>query len=87
MEVITLIYILFIHWVADFIFQSDYMAQNKSKDNKALLVHGFVYHIPFWLISPLYAIVNGIIHAIIDFVTSRITSKLYSKMKFIGFLQ
>ena len=33
----------FLHWVADFVFQTDWMAQNKSKNNKPLLVHVGVY--------------------------------------------
>lgn len=31
--------IIFIHWVGDFVFQSDWQAKNKSKSNKALLQH------------------------------------------------
>lgn len=35
--------ILFIHWMADFIFQSDWQAKNKSKSNKALFEHITAY--------------------------------------------
>lgn len=37
------LWILFWHWVADFVCQSDRMAQNKSKSWKVLLEHVFVY--------------------------------------------
>jgi len=40
---LELIAILFIHWVADFVLQTDYQAKNKSKSLKALLSHTTVY--------------------------------------------
>jgi len=36
-------WILFIHWVADFLCQTDKMAINKSKDWCALVDHSMVY--------------------------------------------
>lgn len=38
-----IVVILFIHWVADFVVQTNWQAQNKSKDNIALLSHTFTY--------------------------------------------
>lgn len=35
--------LIFTHWIADFIAQSDWMAKNKSKDNFALTVHILSY--------------------------------------------
>ena len=35
--------ILFLHWVFDFVFQTDYMARNKSKSIKALASHVAIY--------------------------------------------
>lgn len=80
-DIFTIILVLIIHWVADFIFQSDWMATNKSKSNKALLAHIGTYTLIMSIafINPLFGIVNGAIHGVIDYVTSRITSKLYSK--------
>jgi len=37
------LYLLFAHWVADFIFQTDKMAKGKSSDNIQLLSHTVVY--------------------------------------------
>ena len=34
---------LFLHWIADFVLQSDWMANNKSKDNLALVIHCNIY--------------------------------------------
>jgi len=68
-----------LHFISDFVFQSNYVAQNKSKSNKILLKHVSIYSILFIIaISPLYGILNGFIHFCIDYVTSRITSKLWN---------
>lgn len=79
--------IIFSHWVADFIAQSDWMAKNKSKSWKALSLHILAYTaslaILLSLVHPktaiLYALVNGGVHFVIDALTSRITAKLYAK--------
>lgn len=58
------------------------MATNKSKSNLALLSHVTAYTIPFMvIISPLYGLVNGVIHFIIDYNTSRVSSKLWADKK------
>lgn len=41
--------ILFIHWIADFVFQTDKMAQGKSKNWSDLLNHTFLYSMLFFL--------------------------------------
>ena len=80
--------IIFSHWVADFIAQSDWMARNKSKSWAALLVHILCYTMSLYLMMRLavaikpalfYALVNGGVHFVIDAITSRITAKLYAK--------
>lgn len=75
----TIIIILVIHFISDFILQSSWMAQNKSKSNVALLIHASVYMIPFLLIGFWYALINSVLHGIIDYNTSRLTSKLWTK--------
>ena len=39
----TIVLILAVHWLADFVGQSDWMAQNKSKRLWPLLAHVLVY--------------------------------------------
>ena len=81
MPIDILIYILIIHWVADFVMQSDKMAKGKSSSNRWLLAHTGTYTlvVAALTLQPLYAIVNGVIHTIVDYGTSRLTSKLWEK--------
>ena len=69
-----------IHFVADFVFQSNYVAQNKSKSNVVLLKHVVIYSLPFILFgSVIFVIINMLLHFCIDYCTSRMTSKLWAK--------
>ena len=92
--------VIFSHWVADFVFQTHWMAVNKSKSNIALGCHVLVYTVVIGLLLgiPLYVYgnipyivlgtwvtVNGILHFITDYTTSRITSKLWAKQDYHNF--
>lgn len=90
MEVVNLILlIIFLHFIADFVCQSHWMATNKSKDVVALSAHVVVYTcvltaglvIVLGVSYPLfqYCIMNGLLHFYVDFVTSRVSSYMWSK--------
>lgn len=79
MSVEILLLLIWLHFFADFILQTDWMAINKSKKNLALGIHVVVYSLPFLVISPLYAIINGIAHFATDWLSSRATTKLWEK--------
>jgi len=49
MTLVVILTIIFIHWVADFIFQAEEWAVNKSKSNVALYNHVLTYS-TIWLI-------------------------------------
>lgn len=83
--------ILVLHFIADFVFQSDWMAINKSSSFRALLLHVVIYTLTLCTI-PLavtdmsiavpcltWALVNGVIHFVQDAVTSRMTAYLWKK--------
>jgi len=77
----VIIYIIFVHWVADFVMQTDKMAKGKSSSNKWLLVHTGTYTLVMAVLTlnPVYALVNGVIHTIVDYFTSRWSSRLWAK--------
>ncbi len=71
--------ILFTHFLADFLFQSDWMALNKSKHWDPLVIHGLVYAFCFYLggWGMQFACLTFISHTLTDAITSRITSQLW----------
>jgi len=85
--------ILFLHWVGDFVLQTDWQATNKSKNNLALTSHVASYSIVWTLASLVYSAITGnwwmllfpsitfMCHWITDYYTSRINSKLWADKK------
>jgi hypothetical protein len=56
-----------LHLWGDYITQTDWMAQEKTKRNLAAFVHALVYSLPFFLITSLQAVlIIGITHYFID---------------------
>ena len=91
-QIIIILTILFIHFVADFILQSDKQAKEKSKSNRQLTLHVLSYSIVWLLVANTYSIVTNnyqmvalfpiitfICHWITDYFTSRLNSKLWAK--------
>jgi hypothetical protein len=50
MSLIVVLSIIFIHWVADFIFQAEEWANNKSKSLKPLLKHTITYSFIWYVV-------------------------------------
>jgi len=89
-----IIILLFIHWVADFLFQTKDMATNKSKSNMWLFTHVSTYTtvygaVGLFFFPPMQVIgfcaATFFFHFITDYFTSRLTSKLYAAKKYYGF--
>lgn len=83
------IFILLIHFLADFGLQTHEQAQGKSKDVIPLVQHVGVYSL-VWLIAVLslsgsyetalyFAIITFIAHYITDYITSRISKGFFDK--------
>ena len=79
--IVDILALIWMHFVADFILQSDQMAKNKSKSNKWLAVHICVYTMPFFWFGWQFALINGVAHFATDWFTSRATSKLWHNGK------
>lgn len=75
------IQLVWFHFVADFILQTDKMAINKSKSDLWLLYHVSLYSFPFLYFGWKYALVNGAAHFVVDWFSSRLTSYLYHKQQ------
>ena len=87
--------IILIHWLADFVFQTDKMAKGKSKNWNDLLSHTGTYSfiwfcfVPFYVLlnldtyvewtGTLFVLITFIAHTITDYFTSRLNSKLWAK--------
>ncbi len=83
------IFILLIHFLADFALQTDEQAKGKSIDPKWLTYHVGVYSI-IWLMASwfyfgdfrqalFFAIVTFICHWVTDFITSRVGKPFWDK--------
>lgn len=93
MNLIEIFSIVFIHWFADFVIQTEKQAKGKSKNWNDLLSHTFIYSL-IWLImiswlglwkGLIFIVITFIAHTITDYFTSRITSKRYINNHFYGF--
>ena len=88
-----MLWLLTVHFIADFVLQSDWMAQNKSKSNEALGLHVLAYtaalsvgSFPLVFILGLrpgpifvsWVFLNGAAHFATDYVTSRINARLWA---------
>ena len=79
MSMLILLELVWTHWVADFVLQSDGMALNKSKCNVWLALHCLVYGVCFLWAGWRFAAVAAALHFAVDWVTSRGTSALWAR--------
>jgi hypothetical protein len=95
------IFLIFVHWLSDFVLQSRNMGERKGKDNFWLTLHVLVYSfatIFCWsLVFPLIKIpisaermwlsfmIMFAAHWITDYITSRVTGNFYSQQRWYGF--
>lgn len=77
MTIEILLALVWTHWFADFILQSDRIAINKSSSNQILLLHVVLYGVCFLWAGAAFAIVNAVLHFATDWCTSRVTKRLW----------
>jgi hypothetical protein len=82
--------IIFIHWIADFVFQDERWAIGKSKSIKSLITHTIVYSV-FWSIlilflsleaTLIFVLVSFVAHTITDYITSKIVSRKFQRKEY-----
>lgn len=73
--------LLVIHFVADFLFQTNWQAVNKSKDPLALTSHVITYSLPFIVFGPLFFLITFVTHFATDFFTSKAVAYFNKKEK------
>lgn len=71
---LDIIAIVWLHAIGDFVFQTRYLARNKSTSHWALAGHCALYAIPLFFISWQFAIINGILHYPVDYISSQLTT-------------
>lgn len=75
---VLFVLVMFVHFVADFMLQTDKMAKNKSSSNAWLTYHILAYTAVLLIVfGPLYALINGLAHWATDWCTSRISKKFW----------
>lgn len=87
MTLTVFLVLIWLHFIADFLLQTDNMALNKSTSNKWLSIHITVYMIPFMIVMPFFIrdpvafvafiVLNWILHFMTDYFSSRMTSYLW----------
>jgi hypothetical protein len=84
--VVTLVSIFWLHFIGDFVFQTRYIADNKSDRPSILILHALIlYPIPLLLINPYWALVNGLLHWPIDHLSSKYTEYFHEEENYYGF--
>lgn len=74
--------IIWLHFLGDFVLQSDMMAKEKSTSCKWLTIHILHYALPFLLVFGWkYTLINSLAHWVVDYFTSRMTSKAWAEKK------
>ena len=76
-DIYTVILILFAHFIADFICQTDKIAINKSDSLGYLSLHALMYSMLFLIWGFYFFLATFILHWIVDFFSSKLTTRLF----------
>lgn len=71
--------VLLVHWIADFVLQTDKQAKGKSTSIYWLSKHLAVYTACLLPFGWKYALLNGSAHWVVDFFSSKASSYFYKK--------
>ena len=82
---LDIILIVWMHAIGDFVFQTRWLARNKSTNHWALAGHCALYMIPLFFISWQFAIINAILHYPVDYGSSQLTTYCHKQENEYGF--
>lgn len=71
--------LVWLHFLADFVFQTDWMALRKSSQNGPLAAHVLVYSLFLLPFGWKYAALNGLAHFATDWCSSRVSKALWER--------
>jgi hypothetical protein len=76
--IVDVLAIIWLHFFADFMLQSDSVAVNKGKNVFYLMYHCCIYMIPFGALFGIkFALINGLAHFLVDLCSSQLTTKFH----------
>lgn len=90
MSLFLVIYLLFAHWIADFVFQDERWSLAKKNSFVSLLKHTLMYSfiltimMGFFLTfsqSALFWVINFVAHTVIDYFTSKWVGQKFERKK------
>jgi len=90
MSIIIIIYLLFSHWVADFIFQDEKWAITKKDSLKSLISHTVMYSLVMGFMMFYFLPLEGVFlfvamtfvgHTVVDYFTSKWVGGLFAAKK------
>lgn len=76
--IITLTYLILLHYFADFIFQPNKILLYRDNDSVVIISHCIYYPIPFLLFGIQFAVGVGAAHFLVDLVALNLTKKYWS---------
>ena len=83
--VIMIVPIFWLHFIGDFVFQTRYIADNKSDKPWILILHCFIIAFILSIINPYWALLNGLLHWPVDYFSSKCTEYFHEEENYHGF--
>jgi len=86
MDVLTLLLLIWMHFIADFLFQSKNINMYKFEQKGVLFIHCMLYSIPFFWFGWLFALITGGLHFVIDYTVPILARKYWNEKDYLSFL-
>ena len=81
----AVVYLIVVHFFADFVMQTRWIGINKSSNNWILSLHIAMYTVMLLPFGVAFAVINGLLHYITDYFSSRASGYFHKKDQMWGF--